>query len=66
MVGVAEQNLDAKLFQHILRDALDRGQGSDRHEHRRLNVSMRSDEPAGTSQAAGSVNFKFDEHCGGF
>jgi hypothetical protein len=42
MVGIAQQNLDPKLLQHILRNPLNGAERSDRHEHRRLDLSVRS------------------------
>jgi hypothetical protein len=51
MIGIAEQNLDAKLFQHILRNALDRTERSHRHEYGRLDFSVRSDEFAQRGQS---------------
>ncbi len=62
MVGIREQNLDAQLFEHILRDALNRGQRSNRHEHRSLNLSVRSDELADAGGTAGRFNLKSDGH----
>src|SRR5271156_3773738 len=62
MIGIRKQNLDAKLFQHILRNALNRTERSHRHEHRRLNFSMRSDEPASASSTAGGFNLQTNRH----
>ena len=62
MVGIREQNLDAQLLEHILRDALHRSERPDRHEHRRLNLSVRSDELADAGGTAGSFNLKSDGH----
>ena len=64
MVGVRQQNLDPEFFQHILRDALDRSQRPDRHEHRRLHFSMGSDELAGARGAAGRFNLQPNGHGG--
>src|SRR5260370_14004833 len=66
MVSIAQQNLDAKFFKHILRDALDRTERPNRHKHGRLDLSMRSDEPTGASRAASSFNLQANRHCGGF
>jgi hypothetical protein len=57
MVGIGKQNLDPEFFERILRDALDRSQGSDRHEHRRFDLSVRSDELADAGRPAGGFNF---------
>ena len=56
MVCIREQNLDAKFFEHILRNTLNRTKRPHRHEHRCLNFSMRSDELASTGRAAGGFN----------
>src|SRR6185312_2287781 len=42
MIGVAEKDLDVELFQQILRDALHRGGGADRHEHRGFDCAVGS------------------------
>src|SRR5215471_14921846 len=44
MVGVAENDLRAQLFQHILRNALHRSSSSHRHEDRRLHLTVRCDD----------------------
>jgi hypothetical protein len=64
MVGIGEQNLDAEFFKHILRDALDRSQCANRHEHRRLDLSVRSDELASAGGAAGGFNLQANRHRG--
>src|ERR1700674_5012743 len=64
MVGIREQNLDAQLFKHILRDALHRSQRSHRHKHRRLDLSVRSNELAGAGGTAGGFNLQADGHGG--
>src|ERR1700688_74574 len=60
MIGIAQQDLDAKVFQHILRYALDRTQSPHRHKYRGLDFSMRSYKPAGSGSAAGRV--RSEEH----
>src|SRR5277367_1734640 len=62
MVSIAQQNLDTKFLEHILRNALDRTKRSHRHKHRRLDLSMRSDEFAGAGGAARSVNLQANSH----
>jgi len=64
MVGIREQNLDAEFFQHILRDALHRSEGPDRHEHRSLDLSVRSNELARTGGTAASFNLQANRHRG--
>ena len=41
MVGVVEQNLNVELVEHVLRNALDRGDGADRHEDGGSNLAVR-------------------------
>jgi len=62
MIGISEQDLDAQLFQQILRNALDRAERSHRHEDRRFDLSMRSDEFASAGGAAGGFNLELDRH----
>lgn len=58
MVSIGQKNLHTQLFQYILRNALDRAERSDRHKHRRLNLSMRSDELARAGRAASCFNLQ--------
>ncbi len=44
MIGVAEQDLNAKLAERLLRQSLDRALRADRHECRRVDDAMRSRE----------------------
>ena len=60
MVGVPQKNLDAELFQNVLRDAFDRGQGSDRHEDRSFDYAVRRGQAAGASRAGSSFDLKRD------
>ncbi len=62
MVGVVEQNLDVELVEHILRHALDRGDGADGHEDRSPNLAVRGDEAAGARRAASGFNLKRKRH----
>src|SRR5712671_927685 len=64
MIGIAEQNLDAELLQHILRHALDRSQRSNRHKNWRLNLSMGSDKPARACRTTGRFNLHPKRHRG--
>ena len=64
MIGIAEQNLDAQFFQHILRNALHRSQRSNRHENRRFNLSVRRDQFAGAGRAASGFNLQLESHRG--
>ena len=47
VIGVVQQDLDAKLFQHVLRHAFDCANGADRHENWRLHLAMRRKEASG-------------------
>src|SRR5208282_2133366 len=58
MVSIGQQNLHAQFFQHILRNALDRSECPNRHKHRRLNLSVRSDQFARAGRAARGFNLQ--------
>src|SRR5450755_814932 len=58
MVGIGQENLDAEFFQYILRNTFDGCQRSNRHEDRRFDLSVRSDEFASAGRAAGGFNLK--------
>src|SRR5579883_3494388 len=45
MIGIAQQNLDAKPLQLVLRHALDRARCAHGHEDRRFDHAMRRVEP---------------------
>src|ERR1700683_515191 len=47
VIGVAEKNLHAKVFENILRHTFHCRHGANRHEHRGFNHSMRSEQPPG-------------------
>src|SRR5258708_21087643 len=44
VIGVAQQNLNIQIFEHILRNAFYRGQRAYRHEYWRLNFAVRRDQ----------------------
>ena len=44
VIGVAENDLGAQRFQHVLRNGLDRPGGAHRHEDRRLDSPVRQGE----------------------
>jgi hypothetical protein len=56
MIGIAEQNLYAEIFENILRDPLDRPECSYRHEDGRLDLTVRSDESPRPSRPARGFN----------
>ncbi len=62
MVGVVEQDLNVELFEHVLRHALDRGDGAYRHEDGGSDLAVRSDKAAGAGRAAGGFNLKGKRH----
>jgi len=62
MIGIPQQDLDAKFFEHILRDAFDGRERTDRHENRGLDLAVRSGEFAKTGRAACTFNLKVDGH----
>ena len=51
VISVTEQDFDAELFQNVLRDPLDRGQGPDRHENRGVHFTVRCGQAPGSSRA---------------
>src|SRR5262249_21366340 len=62
MVGVAENDLRAQLFQHILRNALHRSSSSNRHKYRSLHLTVRCDD---ASRACGTrLGFDDERQCG--
>ena len=58
VVGVIEENLHAQLFELVLGDTLHRSERADRHEHRRLYLAMRCEEPARTGKSVRSFDLK--------
>ncbi len=62
MVGVVEQNLNVEFFEHVLRYAFDRGDGTDRHEDGSPDLSVRSEEAASPRRAASGFNLKGKGH----
>ena len=62
VIGVVQQNLDAQLFQHVLRDGLHRPQRADRHKHRRLHLAMRREEAPRPRLAVGGLDLKAKRH----
>src|SRR5437016_5680660 len=62
VIGVAEQDLHAQVFQQILWHALYGGERADRHKDRCLDDAMRGDQASGASITAVSVDFKGERH----
>lgn len=67
MIGVAENDRRAGLFEHLLREGLDRSLGAYGHEHRRVNHAVRRGDAShpGGSSGVGSDPFECDlvVHC---
>ena len=63
MVGIAEKNLNPEFFEQVLGNALDRGQGSDRHENRSFDFSVRRQQAAGARRPRTEFNLKRNRHC---
>src|SRR5215468_1055111 len=62
MVGVAENDLRAQLFQHILRNALHRSSSSHRHEDRRLHLAVGGNDPSRACSAR--LGIRDERQCG--
>jgi len=63
MIGIAQQNLYAKIFQKILRYALDRSNRAHRHKHRRFDFAVGRQQASGASRAVGLFDLQFQGHC---
>ena len=69
VIGVAENDLRAEGFKHILRDGLDRSLRADGHEDRRFDGLMREDRGARgarrrrSARGAGTVESRIDSIC---
>ncbi len=64
VVGVAEQNLHAKFFENVLRNAFDGSQRADRHEDRSFDLAVGSQQASEPGVAGGSVNLELEGHDG--
>ena len=62
MVGVIQQDLDAQLFQHVLRHTFDRAHRSHRHEDRGSHLAVGGEESPGARLAVASFNLKAKSH----
>ncbi len=58
MKGIAKDDLGAEVDQFMRRDALDRADRADRHEHRRLNCAVRGFQRAATGLAGTMSNLE--------
>ena len=65
VVGVAQQNLDTEFLEDVLRNAFDRGERADGHEHRRLDFAMRSGETATAGCTGLCLNLELKRHSPG-
>ena len=64
VVGVVQQDLDAQLFQRVLRHALDRCKRANRHEDGRLHLAMRREEASGARCAIACLDLEAKGHRG--
>jgi hypothetical protein len=62
VIGVAEQNLDAKFFENILRNTFHTAQRADRHEYGRFDLPVRSEQAAGPGWAVRGFDLKLKRH----
>src|SRR5262249_28612732 len=62
MVGVAQQDLGADRFEVAMRDALDGALRADRHERRRLDLTVRRRHPATPRAAIPVYDLKREGH----
>ena len=62
VISISQQNFDAKLFEHVLGDALHRRRGADRHENRGLNLTVRSEQPAAAGRITDGIDLNMREH----
>ena len=62
VIGVAEQNLNAEFFEHILGHAFDRGLRPHGHEDWRLHLAVSRHQPTSSCGPAGFVDFKTKRH----
>jgi len=63
VISVPQQNLNAQFLEQILWHALDGSEGTHGHKHRRLDFTMRCNEPPCTGLASVSLDFKLQGHC---
>jgi hypothetical protein len=62
MISIAKENLDAEVFQYVLRDAFYSCVRPYRHEDGRLNRAMRGNQPPTAGRASCCSNFETDGH----
>ena len=62
VISVSQKNLDAEFLENVLRNALDRGQRSHRHEDWGFDFAMRRDQTAGAGGAGVSLDLEIDGH----
>ena len=62
MIGISKNNLDAELFQYVLRNALYRRESSDRHEYWSLYHPMRRDERSDAGRALPTLDLECEGH----
>ena len=62
MICVAKENLDAEIFENILRNALNRSQCSHGHEDRGFDFAMRGEQAAAAAWTRGRINLESQGH----
>ena len=63
MVGIAQQDLNAKIFEEVLGHAFDRGERANRHKYRGFDFAMGRNQSSGTGGAGAGFNLKLKGHC---
>ena len=63
VIGIAQQNFNPKLFQHILRNALHCGLRANRHEDGGLDSTVRSEQVPAPRSAVVGRNFESKRHA---
>jgi hypothetical protein len=66
MIGIAEQNLDAEVFEYVLGHTFHGRESSDWHEHRGLNLAVRGGQAPRAGWTLDRFNLKLDRHWKGF
>src|SRR5581483_107862 len=66
MIGIAEQDLDAESFEHILRHAFDGGLRTDRHENGRFNGAVWRVQGSTSRGSAQFADLKSQRHVARF
>src|ERR1035437_1096644 len=60
VISVAEENLDAKLFENVLGHGLDSPSRAYRHEHRSFDLAVRGHQSTGTARTLAGFCFELN------